>query len=368
MAAEIQTRTVRPKDAVKLIERCIEVGRPVMLWGGPGIGKSDIMQQIGDKHGRPIIDVRLLLCEPTDLKGIPYYDPAKKTMCWARPNELPGDVLESPHLQNAILFLDEMNSAPPSVQAAAYQLMLNKRIGEYHLPEGVSIVCAGNRDTDRGVTYRMPSPLANRIVHLELAVNFDDWQAWALTANVHPDVVGFLSQHKSKLCSFDPKSPDKAFATPRSWAFVSQLLDDDLPDSMNTTLVAGTVGEGIAIEFAQHRKVAAKMPKVEDILNGKNPELKVTEISAMYSLTISMCYTLRDWVSRINEEGGKFKEENWHAAVDNFLGYMLDNFGPEMCILGAKSALRDFNLPIDHRKLKLFHKFQEKYGKHIIAD
>lgn len=361
-------REVRPSEAVKLIKRCMAVGRPVMLWAGPGIGKSDIIQQIGDEQGRAVIDMRLLLCEPTDLKGIPFYNPDKKTMTWARPNELPGSPDEDPTLQNAILFLDELNSAPPSVQAAAYQLMLNKRIGEYHLPEGVSIVCAGNRDTDRGVTYRMPSPLANRIVHLSLGVNFEDWQNWALKNSVHPDVVGFLSHHKQKLCTFDAKSADKAFATPRSWFFVSELLDDALPDSMNSRLVEGTVGEGVAIEFMQHRRVAAKMPRAEDVLNGLNPKMTVTEISAMYSLTISMCYTLREWSLRIKDTNDKYTEEDWHVAIDHFFEYMMANFQTELIILGAKSALRDFDLPIKHRLLKTFNDFHSKYGKYILQD
>jgi hypothetical protein len=134
------------------------------------------------------------------------------------------------------------------------------------------MICAGNRESDKGVTFRMPSPLANRLVHVEMRSDFDDWQKWAINHQIHTDVVGFLSHHKQKLYNFDPKSQDKAFATPRSWVFVSQLLSDDIPESMNTSLVAGTVGEGIATEFAAHRKVAAKMPKAEDVLNGKVKE------------------------------------------------------------------------------------------------
>ena len=260
-------RVIRPSTAINLIKVCMTSRRPIFLWGPPGVGKSDLMVQIGDSFGmfdeagneltkkRPVVDMRLLLMDPTDLKGIPYYDPILKTMKWAQSNELP--TVET-GLENAILFLDEMNAAPPSVQAAAYQLILNRRIGEYHLPEGVDIVAAGNRESDRGVTYRMPSPLANRFVHLEVEANFEDWQAWALDRNVHPDIVGFLTKHTQKLFTFDPKSGDKAFATPRSWAFLSDLIFNSeaigLGEVDQTTLVAGTVGEGLAIEFLQHRK------------------------------------------------------------------------------------------------------------------
>lgn len=374
-------RTIRPRDAISLVKRCMSKQRPVFLWGPPGIGKSELIETIGNTwnrpatleydeanpNARPVIDMRLLLMEPTDIKGIPYYNPATESMKWAKPCELPGP--EEVSLHNAILFLDELNAAPPSVQAAAYQLILNRRVGEYELPEGVSIVAAGNRETDKGVTFRMPSPLANRFVHLELEAHFEDWQKWAVNNAVHPDVVGFLSHHKQHLFNFNPKSPDKAFATPRSWVFVSDLLEDGAEESSNTTLVAGTVGEGLALEFQAHRKVAAKLPKPDDILTGKVDKLNVKEISAMYSLTISMCYTLQEWFKKANDkEETKYTSVDWHKNVDNFFGYMMSHFGTEMIVLGAKTALRDYALPIDHRQLKNFKPFHEKYGSYILDD
>jgi len=394
-------RLTRPRDVIILLKRCMAKRRPAMVWGPPGIGKSDLMQAIADEQGRQLIDMRLLLLEPTDLKGIPFYDPDTNTMKWAQPSELPAittqaDVDEGkaelasaeaqrdPALikkakrkldmlikafkfQDAILFLDEITSASPNVQASAYQLVLNYRVGEYHLPKGVSIVCAGNRDTDRGVSFRMPSPLANRLVHLEMGANFEDWQKWAIQNMVHPDVVGFLTHHKHQLFTFDPKSPDKAFATPRSWAFVGDLISDNLPQSLNTTLVAGTVGEGLAVEFTEHRRISSKMPKAEDILTGLNPPLQIKEISALYSLTISLCYTLQDWVPRIADPEDSLTNEQWHHAVDCFLKYMMDNFQTELIVLGAKTALRDYQLPINHRMLKEFIEFNNKF-KHFILD
>src|SRR5215471_9317736 len=110
MAASVTTdRTVRPRDARMLIKRCMKMGRPIMIWGPPGIGKSELIAEIGDEQKRAVIDMRLLLLEPTDIKGIPYYDPVTKTMRWAKPSELPGDEATDPGLQNAILFLDEIN-------------------------------------------------------------------------------------------------------------------------------------------------------------------------------------------------------------------------------------------------------------------
>jgi hypothetical protein len=360
----IESRTMRPRDVRTFVSRCMLVGRPVMIWGPPGIGKSDLIAEIGQETGRPVIDMRLLLLEPTDIKGIPYYDPATNTMKWAQPADLPTET----YLSNAILFLDEINAAAPSVQAAAYQLILNRRVGEYVLPPNVSMICAGNRESDKGVTYRMPSPLANRLVHVEMAVNFEDWQLWAINNTVRADVVGFLTQHKHKLFNFDPKSPDKAFATPRSWFFVNQLLDDNLPESMNTSLVAGTVGEGLSTEFAAHRKYAAQMPRSEDVLMGREKQLKVKELGPMYSLTISMCYTLKEWVEKAEKGEDGFDKKKWHECVDNFFQFMMDNFQHEMIVLGAKTSLRDYQLPIQHRELKTFKDFHAKYGKFILED
>ena len=249
-------RTVTAKTAKKSIRHAMLKKRPIFLWGPPGIGKSDIVHQIGEDLNAHVIDVRLSLWEPTDIKGIPYFDSNDSKMVWAPPVELPDAAFAAKH-ENIILFLDEMNSAAPSVQAAAYQLILNRKVGTYTLPDNVFIVAAGNREADKGVTYRMPAPLANRFIHLEMRVDFDNWFDWATQNRVHKDVVGFLTFSKKDLYDFDPKSASRSFATPRSWSFVSELLEDDLDDGTTTDLVAGAIGEGLAVKFMAHRKVAS---------------------------------------------------------------------------------------------------------------
>ena len=287
--SEIISRTVGPKNAKKSLRKAFKSKRPIFLWGPPGIGKSDIVKQLGDELEAHVIDVRLSLWEPTDIKGIPYFDSNDGTMRWAPPSELPSQEFAKQHKQ-IILFMDELNSAAPSVQAAAYQLILNRRVGTYKLPDNVVMVAAGNRETDKGVTFRMPAPLANRFVHLEMTVDWDDYFEWAAENKVHKDVVGFLSFSKKDLYDFDPKSSSRSFATPRSWAFVSELLtDDDCEESTITDLVSGSIGEGLAIKFMAHRKHASKMPNPSDILSGKVKKMESKEISAMYSLTVSLC-------------------------------------------------------------------------------
>ena len=349
-------RTVTPNKAKKSIQRAFAKKRPIFLWGPPGIGKSDIIHQIGNDLEAHVIDIRLSLWEPTDIKGIPYYAANDNTMKWAPPVELPDEKFAKKH-KAIILFLDEMNSAAPAVQAAAYQLILNRKVGTYALPDNVYIVAAGNREADKGVTYRMPAPLANRFVHLELAVDFDDWFQWAVDHNIHKDVVGYLTFSKKDLYDFDPKSPSRSFATPRSWSFVSELLEDELDEETTTDLVSGAVGEGLAIKFVAHRKVAAQMPNPTDILTGKVKELKTKEISAMYSLTVSLCYELKE----ASDKGDK-KFDN---KVDKFLRFMMDNFETELVVMGIKLALTQYALPIDPDEVECFEEFHDRFGKYI---
>lgn len=403
-----ELRAIRPTDAVKVLQRCMTVGRPAMLWGPPGIGKSDIIAQIGEKEGRPVIDMRLLLMEPTDIKGIPYFNPGTQEMCWARPAELPAVVssddlkhakarvaeLEkskedeqalrnariisdtlatSASLANAILFLDEINAAPQSVQAAAYQLILNRKVGEYKLPAGISIVAAGNRETDKAVTFRMPSALANRFIHFEMAVNFEDWEDWAIMHRISSDVIGFLKAMPNYLFNFDPKSGDKAFATPRSWAFVSQLLDDSMEESLNSVMVQGTVGVGIAGEFMQHRRLKGKLPDPRDILTGKVKELppnREVDASAKYSLMVALCYAMEQMQEDYQNDDKK-SNKDWDKVTDTFLEFIMGktkgerHFLDEMVIMGAVVALRKYEIEFNS-DTKTFEKFFNDYHKWIV--
>jgi hypothetical protein len=352
----VAIRTLSPNKAKNSIKHAIKKQRPIFIWGPPGIGKSDIVHQIGEYMDAHVIDVRLSLWEPTDIKGIPYYAANDNTMKWAPPVELPSKEFAKKH-KAIILFLDEMNSAAPAVQAAAYQLILNRKVGTYTLPDNVYIVAAGNREADKGVTYRMPAPLANRFVHLELAVDFDDWFQWAVDNNIHKDVVGYLTFSKKDLYDFDPKSPSRSFATPRSWSFVSELLEDELDEETTTDLVSGAVGEGLAIKFVAHRKVAAQMPNPTDILSGKVKELKTKEISAMYSLTVSLCYELKE----ASDKGDK----KFDDKVDKFLRFMMDNFETELVVMGIKLALTQYALPIDPDEVECFDEFHDRFGKYI---
>jgi len=353
------TRTVTSTQARKSLLKAFKVKRPLFLWGPPGIGKSELVEELANELGGIMYDCRLGQMEPTDIRGIPFYNKEIGKMDWAPPIDLPDEETASQY-PIVVLFLDEMNSAAGNVQAAAYQLILNRRVGKYKLPDNVVMVAAGNRESDKGVTYRMPTPLANRFIHQEMKVDFASWQEWAVLNKIHKDVVGYLSFAKQDLYDFDAKSASRAFATPRSWSFVSELLDDECDNDTLTNLIAGTVGEGLAVKFMAHRKVASKMPNPLDILKGKVKDLNVKEVSAMYSLVISMCYELKAAVEN------KTADKEFHDMADNFLGYMMKNFETELTVMGARIALTTYDLPFLPTKLKNFDEFHQRFGKYIL--
>jgi hypothetical protein len=353
-------RQLTAKEVKNSVMRCFATKRPAFLWGPPGIGKSELVEGMTKDLGGAMIDLRLGQMEPTDIRGIPFYNKELGMMDWAQPIDLPSEEFAAQH-PIVVLFLDEMNSAPPSVLAAAYQLILNRRVGKYKLPDNVVMIAAGNRESDKGVTFRMPTPLANRFVHFEMKVDFDSWFDWAVNNNIHADVVGYLNFAKQDLYDFDPKGSSRAFATPRSWVFVSDLIADGGLDSRTVTdLVAGTVGEGLAVKFVAYRKIASKMPNPSDILEGKVKTFDVKEVSAMYSLVLSMCYELKDAINN------KISDNEFHKMADNFFRFMMDNFETELVVMGARVALTTCELPILPTKLKNFDEFHKRYGKYII--
>ena len=246
----------------------------VMLWGPPGVGKSQGIRQVAEQLERNtgktvhITDVRLLLFNPVDLRGIPTANADKTLAVWLKPQIFQMD--ESDRVVN-ILFLDEISAAPPSVQAAAYQITLDRMVGEHRLPENCIVIAAGNRVTDKSVAYNMPKALANRLCHLELREDPQAWHDWAVTRGVHPYVVGFLEYNSYPLMKFEPASTDLAFPTPRSWEMVSSILNtvsDDL--DVVYPLIAGCIGELTTATFRGWCSLYANMPSMEAIFSGKS--------------------------------------------------------------------------------------------------
>ncbi len=244
----------------------------VMLWGQPGVGKSDSVAEIAKRIEKNtnkkvnVTDIRLILFNPVDLRGIPTFNNEKTLAVWLKPKIL--DLDESKDVIN-ILFLDELTSCTPSVQAAAYQITLDKKVGEHKLPNNTIVIAAGNRTVDKSVSYNMPKALANRLLHIEVVSNFASWKKWAINSNIHPNVIRFLTHRADMLNTFNPQSDELAFATPRTWEMVSNILNN-VSDNFTQVydLISGLVGKGAASEFRNYCENDMKMPNIENIFNG----------------------------------------------------------------------------------------------------
>ncbi len=268
--------------------------QPMHLWGPPGIGKSAIPKQVTDERQIGFVDMRLAQRDPTDLRGIPAVIDGRAR--WLPPPELPTEnwcldchrpLFESDLeklekgkarcifckggriTSKGILFLDELTSAPPLTQASAYQLTLDRQIGEYNLPDGWWVIAAGNRIEDRAVVYRMSTALANRFTHIDFEVNLEDWTDWALTHSVDTNIVAFLNFRPELLFAFSPESNEKAFATPRSWEFASNMVRIS-NKTMLPELLEGTIGKGATAEFVAFLKVQTELPDLNTIFKGDN--------------------------------------------------------------------------------------------------
>ena len=269
----------------------------VMLWGPPGIGKSQAIRQLArgieDETGKrvTVTDVRLLLFNPIDLRGIPTSNADKTLAVWLKPQIFQMDGSED--VVN-ILFLDEISAAPQSVQAAAYQITLDRVVGEHKLPENCIVIAAGNRTTDKSVAFKMPKALANRVLHIEVEGNFDSWKEWAIERGINGKVIGFLSFRRNYLMGFDSSSDDLAFATPRSWEMVSNLLNQVSEDvDKMYSLISGLIGSGVAVEFRTWAKVYCELPDLKDIFDGKMPPMP-SGTDAMYALCAAMVSYARE--------------------------------------------------------------------------
>jgi hypothetical protein len=256
---------------------------PVMLWGPPGVGKSQIILQIGERHDLPVIDIRLSQMEPSDLRGIPFKLNGKVE--WAVPSMLPDAEIHGPA---GILFLDEINSATPSVSAAAYQLILDRRLGNYQVPTGWAIFAAGNRQGDRGVTYAMPAPLANRFSHYQIDLNLDDWVAWAYRHAIDERIIGFLRFRPELLFDFDPAHNPVAFPSPRSWEYAHRALQKfiDYPDLLLGSLQA-CVGQAAGIECHAFIESLDQMPDLDKIISGEDSKAP-DEIALQYAVASAL--------------------------------------------------------------------------------
>lgn len=268
---------MKPSGILTALTLLVQMRRSVFLWGAPGVGKSNIVYQLGQLLNLPIKEVRALLHDNVDFKGLPFlFDGQTK---WAIPDFLPRE-------GEGILFLDELNAAPALVQAACYQLVLDRRLGDYVLPDGWAVIAAGNRESDRSVVTRMPTALRNRFVHLEFQVDRTEWQQWALSNDIAFEVIAFLSLREDLLHKFD--KDQNAFPTPRSWSFVSDIVKRNPPPQIEVELIAGAVGRAAATEFAAFLNTSRDFPDIEDILRNPRSEKIPAKADGQYAVACAL--------------------------------------------------------------------------------
>lgn len=281
--SQLETKFVSVYTKLILSGTAFKVFPSVMLWGPPGVGKSQavkcIAEKVAERTGRKVVvtDVRLLLFNPVDLRGIPTANADKTLAVWLKPKIFQMDERED--VVN-ILFLDEISAAPQSVQAAAYQITLDRTIGEHKLPENCIVIAAGNRVTDKSVAYTMPKALANRLMHIEAVGNPASWIEWANLHGIHPYVIGFISYSPATLMEVEPSMDELAFPTPRSWEMVSNILNyvsDNLDEVIQ--LVAGCIGKDTAYCFKAWTEMYGVIPEISEVFDGsltqipKQPEV-----------------------------------------------------------------------------------------------
>lgn len=241
-------------QAKDILQDIIKTDIVPFLWGPPGIGKSTIVRELCKDKGLELIDLRLSLLNPVDLRGLPVVDKKTQKAEWYKPGFLPDTNTK----KEGILFLDEINLAPHSVQAAAYQLILDKKLGEYQFPKTWKIIAAGNREgVDKANVFKMSAPLANRFIHFTVRDDWQIWRKWAETADIRNEVMDFIAINPSLFLQL-PEKNEKAFPTPRSWNFVSDLMNSfgyqngDVPSESLKSVIVGAIGEGAGRQFSAY--------------------------------------------------------------------------------------------------------------------
>jgi AAA domain (dynein-related subfamily) len=306
---------MRSSRVSQTLRTLVEIGRPAFVWGAPGVGKSAVVQSLAKSLDRPVIDIRAPLLDPTDLRGLPAVVDGRAV--WAPPSFLPVKT-DKP----GILFFDELNAAPPLVQASLYQLVLDRRVGEYVLPDGWQIIAAGNRAEDRSVVFRMPAALANRFIHLEFEPHFDDWSEWAVTAGVSPVVIAFIAVRRELLAPKPGEADGIAFASPRSWHMLSDAYLALGTEAGALEVYQGCVGKGAAIEFLEHAKKSLSIEVIERIIARPDDAVLPTNAGDLWVLVKHIAQRVRE------------------PKVTAALGSLLGRLGAEWAVRLARDILR----------------------------
>lgn len=264
---------------------------PIMIWSGPGIGKSSIVRSVATELGIDFIDVRLAQREPVDIRGLPVPDKETATVKWFVPDEWPRDPKS-----RGIIFFDELSAADRSLQVAAYELILDRRLGNlYTVPDGWYICAAGNRSEDRAVAVPMSSALANRFLHVDLEPDITSWAAWAFANKIHPSVIGFLRFRPEWLFHQANENLERGWPTPRSWERVSAVLKSTpaLPEGLLFEAITGLVGATAGAEFRAFYSLGKNVSDVAKMMRNPTEKLIIPkQPDQQYALCAAMAHYL----------------------------------------------------------------------------
>ena len=260
---------------------------PLMVWGAPGLGKSSILRDVARELGIGFIDVRLAQREPVDIRGLPV--PGKDGVKWLVASEWPRD----PKSRGIILF-DEITAADRSLQVAAYEFILDRRLGElYSVPDGWYICAAGNRTEDRAVAATMSSALANRFLHVEMQEDVESWIAWARTHDIHPSVMGFVRYRPGCLFNQEGENLERGWPTPRSWERVSRMLErfKGKDEGLLRKVVYGLVGNRAGVEFMAFHEINESFDDVLEMMTNPKRPIRIPDaIDRKYALCAAVTY------------------------------------------------------------------------------
>jgi len=287
------TISVNHEQLKEHIYKSYNTGISLFVKGTMGIGKSDTIKQtakdIAKEQGLEFIDgdwaenkfgfidMRLSQYSPEDLKGLPMFNQKEKTTEWLLPDVLPRG-------GKGVIFFDELNLAPQSIQASAYQLILDRRLGKYKIPDGWAIISAGNGVGDKASVYDLPAPLSNRFTHVQLTPpSVDSWTNWATQKDINNNIITFLQFKQNYLFTYNEENDDSAFGTPRSWAFCSKLIEGEKDEKSILRYVASAVGEGIAREYIAFHKMANEVD-IDKIIKYPNEFISPKDVNIKYAI------------------------------------------------------------------------------------
>ena len=258
------------------MEECpedIKIMAPLLIRGSPGCGKSSIVRQVCEDRGIEFIDVRLAQMEPCDIRGLPVPNRENHSMEWYVNGTWPRNPKGK-----GIIFLDEITAADRSIQVAAYELVLDRRLGKlYNVPDGYLIVAAGNTVTDHAVATTMSSALANRFMHVELQADQENWLSWARHNDIHPSVIGFIQYKPDALFKMEDENLERGWPSPRAWERVSRMCHDCPSKDLLRKMVYGLVGNGYGAEFMAFHELNAEFDNILDIMRDPNSKIKIPE-------------------------------------------------------------------------------------------